>query len=250
MGGVYATRPAQGPHKLRESIPLTLVLKNKLKYALTGQEVKVILKDPSNKVLVDGKVRRYFKFPVGLMDIITIPKTEDKLRVFYDVKGRFTLVPLKKKEANVKLAKVVKKFTGPNGIPYIVTHDARTIRFAEQKIKNGDVIGININSGEIVSHFKQEVGNIALAIGGNNKGRIGIVTTIVRKPGKMDVITLKDANGSVFTTRLANIFIIGSGKKTSISLPKGKGLKVNIVDQIETEAMSTGRTSKKRFRRS
>ena len=35
LGGVFASRPAQGPHKLRESLPLILSLRNRLKYALT-----------------------------------------------------------------------------------------------------------------------------------------------------------------------------------------------------------------------
>ena len=39
MGGVNVTRPSCGPHKLRESIPLHVVLKNRLKYALNGTEV-------------------------------------------------------------------------------------------------------------------------------------------------------------------------------------------------------------------
>ncbi len=55
LGGVYCTRPGSGPHKLRESMPLALFLKNRLKYALTGPEVKYILKQ--RLVKIDGKVR-------------------------------------------------------------------------------------------------------------------------------------------------------------------------------------------------
>jgi small subunit ribosomal protein S4e len=35
-----ATRPRAGPHKLRESLPLIIFLRNRLKYALTGREVR------------------------------------------------------------------------------------------------------------------------------------------------------------------------------------------------------------------
>ena len=45
LGGIWATRPSQGPHKLRESIPLSIILKHKLKYALNGKEVTMILRD-------------------------------------------------------------------------------------------------------------------------------------------------------------------------------------------------------------
>jgi len=32
-GGIYATRPSQGPHKLRESIPIDILIRKKLGYA-------------------------------------------------------------------------------------------------------------------------------------------------------------------------------------------------------------------------
>lgn len=44
-GGIYATRPSQGPHKLRESIPIDILIRNKLGYANTAREVKVICND-------------------------------------------------------------------------------------------------------------------------------------------------------------------------------------------------------------
>merc|ERR1712222_259230 len=207
MGGIYATRPMQGPHKLRECIPLHTILRYKLKYALTGRESMVILKDPSNEVKVDGKVRREIKYPVGLMDVVTIPKTDDKYRVMYDVKGRFTFVPIREKESQYKLCKVVKKFNGPNKVPYMITHDARTIRFADPKIKIGDTINLNLATGEIKEHYRMKQGNVCMLTGGNNKGRVGIVTDIM------------------FTTRLGNVFIIGNGDKAEITLPKDKGVK-------------------------
>lgn len=67
MGGVFATRPCQGPHKLRDSMPLHIILQRKLGYALGYKEAYKILKDKDNEVKIDGKVRRNFKFPVGLM---------------------------------------------------------------------------------------------------------------------------------------------------------------------------------------
>merc|ERR1712222_26194 len=197
MGGIYATRPMQGPHKLRECIPLHTILRYKLKYALTGRESMVILKDPSNEVKVDGKVRREIKYPVGLMDVVTIPKTDDKYRVMYDVKGRFTFVPIREKESQYKLCKVVKKFNGPNKVPY-----------------------------------RMKQGNVCMLTGGNNKGRVGIVTNIMAKPGKINVVTCTDVNDIKFTTRLGNVFIIGNGDKAEITLPKDKGVKTDLIAQV------------------
>ena len=129
LTGVYAPRPRTGPHKLRECLPLMVVLRNRLKYALNGTDCDKILNDKDNQVKIDGRTRRDVKYPVGLMDVLTIDKTGDRFRMLYDIKGRFTLVRVKDKESQFKLAKVKQRNVGQNKIPYIVTHDSRTIRF-------------------------------------------------------------------------------------------------------------------------
>jgi len=232
MGGVFATRPCQGPHKLRESMPLHLILRRKLGYALTSPEVLKILKEKENEVRIDGKVRRNPKFPVGLMDVITIPKTGDKFRVFYDEKRRFTLLKLKDKEINQKLLKIVRVEIGANKIPYCVTHDARTIRFPESSIKVGDTIQYNFETNTIEKHFKLAVGHKALVTMGNNLGRIGIIQSIVKKLGNIAVITLKDEAGHVYNTRVGNVFIIGDNK-VACSLPKAKGIRYTVGEIID-----------------
>ena len=65
MGGVWAPHPSCGPHKLRECLPLLLIIRNRLKYALTNQEVKMICME--RLVKVDGKVRTDSTFPAGFM---------------------------------------------------------------------------------------------------------------------------------------------------------------------------------------
>ena len=72
LTGVYAPRPRTGPHKLRECLPLMVVLRNRLKYALNGTDCYKILNEKDNQVKIDGRVRRDVKYPVGLMDVITI----------------------------------------------------------------------------------------------------------------------------------------------------------------------------------
>jgi len=99
---------------LRESIPLSIVLQNKLRYALYAREVKMILKDKDANVKVDGKVRRDPGFPTGIMgkalilslDVISIEKAKENYRVLYDVSGRFILKSIKADEAKFKLVKV------------------------------------------------------------------------------------------------------------------------------------------------
>merc|ERR1712137_172589 len=63
MGGTWAPRPSTGPHKLRECLPLCLILRNRLKYALTKKECQQICM--LRLVKVDGRVRTDPNFPCG-----------------------------------------------------------------------------------------------------------------------------------------------------------------------------------------
>lgn len=68
-------------------------------------------------------------------DVISIERTNEHFRLLYDVKGRFTTHRISKIESQFKLSKVAKQSTGPKNVPFIVTHDARTIRFPDPHIK-------------------------------------------------------------------------------------------------------------------
>lgn len=61
------------------------------------------------------------------------------------------LVKINNIEANIKLLKVTKKAVGPNKIPYVVTHDARTIRFPHPDIKEENSIKYDLEKNQIVS---------------------------------------------------------------------------------------------------
>jgi len=231
LGGIFATKPSQGPHKFRESIPLTVVLKNRLKYALTGREVTLIVNDKEGNIAVDGKIRKDPRFPAGLMDVISIKKTGELYRVLYDVKGRFILRNIGQEEAKYKLCKITKKAVGPNKIPYIVTHDGRTIRFPNPAIAVLDTVKLDIATGAITEHVSFEAGNLALITSGNNVGRIGVIVHRDRHVGGFDIVHVRDSRGHSFATRIANIFIIGKGKNPLISLPKEKGISLTLLEE-------------------
>ena len=68
---------------------------------MNGREVTCILNDKESGILVDHKIRRDHGFPVGMMDVVQVPKTKESFRVLYDVKGRFVLKPIEDNEASV-----------------------------------------------------------------------------------------------------------------------------------------------------
>ena len=96
---------------------------------------------------------------------------------------------------------------GANKIPYIVTHDARTIRYPQPDINVLDTIKLNLKTGAVEDVFRFEsgktlpfslkltpqIGNIAYITGGNNIGRVGEITHRVRHNGGFDIVHIRDA---------------------------------------------------------
>uniref|UniRef100_A0A8C8DAH3 40S ribosomal protein S4 n=1 Tax=Oncorhynchus tshawytscha TaxID=74940 RepID=A0A8C8DAH3_ONCTS len=171
-----------------------------------------------------------FKFNHDRLNVV-IEKTGEHFRLIYDVKGRFTVHRITAEEAQYKLCKVKKNLMGTKGVPALVTHDARTIRYPDPLIKVNDTVRIDLATGKITEHIKFDTGNLCMVTGGANLGRIGIITNRERHPGSFDVVHVKDSAGNIFATRLGNIFIIGKGNKPWVSLPRGKGIRLTIAEE-------------------
>ncbi|XP_064231399.1 small ribosomal subunit protein eS4-like [Aotus nancymaae] len=198
LTSVFAPRPSTCPHKLRECLPLIIFLRDRLKYALTGDEVKKICMQQFIKI--DGKVQTGITYPAGFMDVISIDKTGENFRLIYDTKGHFAVHRITPEEAKYKLCKVRRIFVGTKGIPHLVTHDARTIHYPDPLIKVNDTIQIDLETGKITDFIKFDTGNLCMVTRGANLGRIGVITNRERHPGSFDVVHVKDANGNSFAT--------------------------------------------------
>jgi len=243
MGGVWAPHPSAGPHKLRECLPLVLILRNRLKYALTRRETIMIVM--RRLVQVDHKVRTDINYPAGFQDVISIEKTNEHFRLLYDTKGRFVLRRISPEEGNFKLLRVQQLATGNKtsigrnpfvagrlgSIPYIVTHDGRTIRYPDPEIRVNDTVKFDLKTGRITQFLKFDVGNLAMVTRGANVGRIAVIVNKEKHPGSHDIVHLKDRRGNEFATRLGNVFVIGEGSSPIISIPKHKGIKYSVIEE-------------------
>ncbi|KAI5475424.1 hypothetical protein MNV49_001414 [Pseudohyphozyma bogoriensis] len=244
VGGNYAPRPSPGPHKLGECLPLSvslpppldssthsplIFLRNRLKYALTGREVTLIVKQ--RLVAVDNKIRTDETYPAGFQDVISIEKSGEHFRLLYDIKGRFAIHRITAEEATYKLLKVKKVQLGAKGVPFIVTHDGRTIRYPDPAIKVNDSVKFDLVENKIVDFVKFEAGNLVQITGGRNMGRAGVIVHRERHLGGFDIVHVKDALDRTFATRIGNVFVVGQGNKPWVSLPKGKGVKLSISEE-------------------
>jgi len=209
-------------------MPLIIMLRQRLKYALTYRECKMITMQ--RLIKVDGKVRTDMFFPSGFMDVISIDKTKENFRMLYDTKAKFVLHKISKEEAAYKLCRVKKVARGPKGVPFAITHDGRTVRYPDPDVKPNDTIRVDLATGKILDHVKFEAGNSVMICGGNNIGRVGTIVHRERHPGSFEIVHVKDEVGHTWATRLTNVFVIGKGSKSWISLTKGSGIKLNIIE--------------------
>jgi len=204
LGGTWAPRLSTGPHKLRECLPVSLALRNRLKYALTRREVSMIVM--RRLVEVDGKVRTDINYPTGFQDVLKIAKTNEQFRLLYDIKGKYVLHRIQPEEAQFKLLRVQRYDTGKKAsigknpfaagqagvIPFIVTHDGRTIKYPSPDITQHDTVKFDLKTNKITGQLKFDVGNLAMVTRGANIGRVGTITSKERHPGSFDIVHLRD----------------------------------------------------------
>jgi small subunit ribosomal protein S4e len=210
-------------------------------------------------VEVDGKVRTDINYPAGFQDVLRIAKTSEQFRLLYDVKGKYVLHRITDEEAGYKLLRVLKYSkakkatigrnptqTGQLGvIPYIVTHDGRTIKYPAPDVRQHDVVKFDLKTNKIVGHLKFDVGALAMITRGANLGRVGTIVNKEKHPGSFDIVHLRDKKGNEFATRIGNVFVIGQENKAWISLPKAKGLKQTILEEAVERTAARAEKAKK-----
>jgi small subunit ribosomal protein S4e len=223
---------------MRECLPITIVLRERLKYALTNKECMQICMERCVKV--DGKVRTDHNYPAGFMDVIELEKSNDRFRLMFDTKGRFVLHRVDREESQYKLCRIVKILIGDKKIPSAITHDGRTLKFPDPDVKVNDTVKVNLATGKMSDILKFDLGAMVMIIKGHNAGRVGNLMNIEKHDGSFHIVTIKDSKGNTFATRLDNAFVIGTGSTPQVSLPKGRGIKKDIIQERE-EAVKAGR---------
>jgi small subunit ribosomal protein S4e len=188
-------------------------------------------------VAIDGKVRTDATFPAGFMDVLTIDRTNEHFRLLFNVKGKFTLHKITADEAQYKLCKVKRVQLGPKGVPFVATHDGRTIRYPHPDIKENDTVKFNLKTRKIEDSIKFGVGNLVMITGGHNLGRVGILKTVEKHPGSHTIIHVEDLAHNSFSTRLDNVFVIGQGKKANVTLPRGGGIRLTPLQELAHKSL-------------
>ena len=216
---VWTVKPAAGPHAIEDSLSLLVVIRDILGLADNSREAKRIIN--TGKVLVDGRARKDYKYPVGFMDVVQIPSSGEGYRVLPDLKGRLTLHPIKKANEGFKLCKITNKTTIKEGKTQLNLHDGRNV-IVEDTFSAGDVVSLQVPEQEINDNFKFEEGALVLITGGKHIGEIGTIQEIViNKSSNPNNVVVENNKKESFRTLKDYAFVIGKDKP-AISLPGGK----------------------------
>eukprot|EP00694_Reclinomonas_americana_P001982 EC786977.1.p3 GENE.EC786977.1~~EC786977.1.p3 ORF type:complete len:71 (+),score=27.14 EC786977.1:1-213(+) len=62
-------------------------------------------------------------------------------------------------------------------------------------------------------------------------GRVGELYHVEHHDGGFDMAYLRDKRGHQFCTRLSNVFVIGKGHSSLVSLPKQAGVRLSILEE-------------------
>ena len=228
---VWIVRPSPGPHSLEKCLPLSLVLRDILEVAETRKEAKKIISQ--GKVYVDGAVRRKDDFPVGLMDVISMPDLDKFYRILPSHKG-LVLNSISKEEASFKLLRVEGKTIAKNGNAQIAFHDGSNMLMkveasespAEVVYETFDTLKLGLPEKQVLDKLKTKKGNIAIITGGKNIGKQGKIVEVEKTEAKKRrnaLIVIEDEKGNRYQTILDFVFSIG-GAKSIISLAEANAV--------------------------
>jgi len=207
---VFVVRPGAGPHGKRECIPIQVLLREILGYAQTAKEARDILN--TGGVLVDKRVRKDPKYPVGLMDVLEIPDINAHFRIVVDRHG-LSAKKIGKDDAHVKLCRITGKRNIRGGETQISLHDGRNLRIKKNAYRVGDSLMISLPNQDVVKHFKLEKGARGTIIAGKNIGATGKIKDFVVKKNMLEKPTVTIESDKKEINTLTAYILVGEISK-------------------------------------
>lgn len=224
----WAVRTSPGPHKLHNSIPAQIAVRDVLSYAKTGREAKMIIKQ--GNLVVDGKTRYDEGFPLGIMDEVSFPVSEESFRVLPNQGGNLVFHPIKGEEKQFKLSKILNKTTIKNGKTQLNLHDGTNLIISseEDMFKTGDVLKLKLPNLEILGSVPLKEGVQIIITGGRSQGERGTLIGLGNEPGWKKTATIRTTRGEDIRTLTRYVFPIGEDEPL-ISLPHKKNEEFEVI---------------------
>jgi small subunit ribosomal protein S4e len=205
----FITKPSPGTHAVDKSYSLAVVLRDLLEMVATQKEVMQVL--TKGQVMVDGIARHDPGFPVGLFDVVSVPKEGKAFRLVPSPDG---LVPLDivSTEAGVKLCRVKSKVKVTGGHIQFGFHDGRSMLDDKLVASCGDTVVMRVPAQDVVESVKLAKGSTALVVSGERAGQVGRIISVKKGTSSREkMVALSLPSGE---TELPDrmIFAVGNDK--------------------------------------
>ncbi|NPA22396.1 MAG: 30S ribosomal protein S4e [Candidatus Micrarchaeota archaeon] len=197
----YLLKPRAGPHPLKDSVALGVLLRDYLGIVQNTREAKYVLSQ--GKVKVDNRTIKDLKFPVGYQDYITI-EGDKSYKVEYSKDG-FALYPVE--DTSHKMLKVIRKHKVKGGKLQLTFHDGRTYLTEDNTIKVGDTVVFDLGEKKIVKVIPQKVDSLCIITTGKHRGIKGRLIAVDHIGGKK-IARLDTPEGEI-STDYRYLFFLG-----------------------------------------
>lgn len=204
----WAPKPSPGPHPKDKCIPLLIVLRDMLKVADIADEVRKILS--LGYVVINGRTIKDRKFPIGMFDIIEIPKINKKWIIIPTPK--YLLRP-KEIEETIYIGRISQKKMVKGGKILLGLHNGHNIVLPSEegrKFKRMD--SIVYNGTKIIKHLPLKEGMLAIITEGRRSGLIGRIKKIERGSMIRRAHTTLEVDGAAIEVPSDYIFVIGENE--------------------------------------
>jgi small subunit ribosomal protein S4e len=196
-----------GKHNKKNTVSIGYVLRDILHLADNKKELMYIINN--KEVLVDNKMVKSINLPVGLYDIIKIPRIKKIYKAVIQENSLINLVEITDKEAKYKICKIIfKKIIKDNNIQ-LTSNDGRIITTTNNAYKTKASVKLDLEENTIKEYYPLEKGRDVLIIGGKHIGAKGKITNVSNSTiNKQSLIKLKSTSGEEFETTEKNVLVV------------------------------------------
>jgi small subunit ribosomal protein S4e len=171
----FIIRPSPGPYSIDSSYSLGVAIRDLLHLVQNKREIDNVLSH--SQVLVDGVARKSASFPVGLFNVISVPKEGISFRLVPSSDG-LKARKIGKDQSNLKLCRISSKSKISGGRIQYGFHDGRSMLNDALALSPGDAVLMKVPEQNVVSSVKLSKGSLGLILSGDRAGLVGKISDV------------------------------------------------------------------------
>jgi small subunit ribosomal protein S4e len=171
----FAIKPSPGPYSIENSYSLGVAMRDLLALVKNRREADNVLYN--SQIFVDGVARRDSNFPVGLFNVIEVPKEGLAFRLIPSPDG-LAARKVSKEQAGLKLCRIRTKSKIAGGRIQYGFHDGRSLISDSLALSPGDSVVMKVPEQTVVSSVKLTKGSLGLILSGERAGEVGKISDV------------------------------------------------------------------------